>query len=106
MATVSAQEQRFNAQSMIFRQNDRPLAESLHERLQQQRSYLLDSVKFSQPAPHDTQTLVAWSQSEAFASLSSATAIISIAIILMRFVKQSRCSLCGRNGILACCCPR
>ena len=66
MATVSAQEQRFNAQSMIFRQNDRPLAESLHERLQQQRSYLLESTKLSQPAPRDTLTLAAWSQSEAF----------------------------------------
>ncbi|WP_370422229.1 siderophore-iron reductase FhuF [Pantoea vagans] len=69
MATASAQEQRFSAQSMIFRQNDRPLAESLHERLQQQRSYLLESTKFSQSAPRETLTLADWSESEAFAPL-------------------------------------
>ena len=69
MATASAQEQRFSAQSMIFRQNDRPLAESLYERLQQQRSYLLDSTKLSQSAPRDAQTLAVWSHADAFAPL-------------------------------------
>ncbi len=69
MATASAQEQRFSAQSMIFRQNDRPLAESLYERLQQQRSYLLDSTKLSQSAPRDAQPLAVWSHADAFAPL-------------------------------------
>jgi len=69
MATVTAQEQRFSAQSMIFRQNDRPLAESLHERLQQQRSYLLESTRLHEPAPTDSQTLAEWSRADTFSLL-------------------------------------
>jgi len=69
MATVTAQENRFSTQSMIFRQNDRPLAESLQQRLLQQPDYLQQSIKLDQPAPPDCLTLAEWSQTAAFTPL-------------------------------------
>ena len=66
MATVTAQENRFSSQSMIFRQNDRPLAESLQQRLLQQPDYLQQSIKLDQPAAPDCLTLADWSQPAVF----------------------------------------
>ena len=69
MATVTVQENRFSSSSMIFRQNDRPLAESLQHRLLQQPDYLQQAIRIDQPAAADCLTLAEWSQSATFTPL-------------------------------------
>ncbi|MDL4915474.1 MAG: siderophore-iron reductase FhuF [Enterobacterales bacterium endosymbiont of Blomia tropicalis] len=69
MAIVPQHKHHFGNESLIFMQNQQPLADALYEMLQTQRSDMLEIIKFGQPA-RPTMTFSEWSVADAFTALT------------------------------------
>ena len=70
MAIIARQDNRFGDLAPIFLQHSRPLAVALRDLLQEQRSYLLESIKLGEAAPAESMTLAHWGQPAQFTALS------------------------------------